>query len=163
MREWRFGNHSYRHAHVNQLTYEQNIEDMQTCNEKIRQLTQDEVRFYRGPYGEYNNTVITAAKACGMRVIQWDVDTLDYEGLTPDQMCERIRKKIRKGSILLMHNDTKYTAEGLQQIIDTIKEEGYEIIPLERLVDWDSDVINSEGRQIPQTKSAQKGEEGERL
>ena len=44
-----------------------------------------------------------------MFVIQWDIDTLDYEGKTPEEMCERIRKKLRNGSIILMHNDTKYT------------------------------------------------------
>lgn len=83
---------------------------MKKCNELIKGITGKEVRYYRGPYGEYNNTVIQAAEASNMKVIQWDVDTLDYEGKTTDEMCERIKKKIRNGSIILMHNDTKYTA-----------------------------------------------------
>ena len=76
------------------------------------------------------------------------VDTLDYEGKTPDEMCERIKKKIRNGSIILMHNDTKHTAKGLQQIIDTIHNEGYEIVPLDELIYEDNYEINHEGRQI---------------
>lgn len=68
-------------------------------------------------------------------------------GKTPDEMCKRIKDKIRNGSIILMHNDTKYTAEGLQQIIDTIHEEGYEIVPLEELVYTENYEINHEGRQ----------------
>ena len=63
-------------------------------------------------------------------------------------MCERIKKKIRNGSIVLMHNDTKYTAQGLQQIIDLIKNLGYEIIPLNELVYLENYEINHEGRQI---------------
>ncbi len=47
-----------------------------------------------------------------------------------------------------MHNDTKYTAEGLQKIIDTIHECGYEIVPLSELVYEDDYEINHEGRQI---------------
>ena len=62
------------------------------------------------------------------------MDTLDYEGKTPKEMCERIIKKLRNGSIILMHNDTKYTAQGLQQIIDTIHNAGYEIISLDELI-----------------------------
>ena len=67
-------------------------------------------------------------------------------------MCERIKKKIRNGSIILMHNDTKYTASGLQQIINTINEEGYEIVGLEELVYTENFEINHEGRQISNKK-----------
>ena len=142
------GNHSDSHAHVNKLSYEENRDDMIRCNEKITALTGSNVKFYRGPYGEYNNTVINVAKELGMKVIQWDIDTLDYEGKTTDEMCERIKKKIKNGSIILMHNDTKHTAEGLQQIIDTIKTLGYQIVPLDELIYWENYEINYEGRQI---------------
>ena len=76
------------------------------------------------------------------------MDTLDYTGKTADEMCERIKKKIRNGSIILMHNDTKYTASGLQQIIDTIKELGYEIVPVSKMIYYENYEINHEGRQI---------------
>ena len=142
------GNHSNSHAHVGKMGYEANIKDMKQCNEKIESITGEKVRFYRCAYGEYSNEVIQAAASLGMQVIQWDIDTLDYEGKTPDEMCKRIQKKIRNGNIILMHNDTKYTAQGLQQIIDTIKEMGYEIVPLSELVYQDNYEINHEGRQF---------------
>ena len=65
-------------------------------------------------------------------------------------MCKRIKDKIRNGSIILMHNDTKYTASGLQKIIDTIHGCGYEIVTLNELVYEDDYEINHEGRQIKQ-------------
>lgn len=73
---------------------------------------------------------------------------MDYEGKTADEMCKRINKNIREGSIILMHNDTKYTASSLQKIIDTIRNEGYEIVPLYELIYFDNYEINHEGRQI---------------
>lgn len=148
MQVWKYGNHSYNHAHVNKLSYDQNIEDMKKCNELINNITKKEVKYYRGPYGEYNNAVIQAAKTLNMQVVQWDIDTLDYEGKTSNEMCERIKKKIRNGSIILMHNDTKYTAQGLQQIIDTIHNEGYKVVPLDELIYTENYEINHEGRQI---------------
>lgn len=130
------------------MTYEENLEDMKKCNKLIEEITGGKVKYYRGAYGEYSNEVIVAAEDLGMQVIQWDVDTLDYTGKTSNEMCERIKKKIRSGSIILMHNDTKCTASGLQQIIDTINEEGYEIVGLDELVYTEDFKINHEGRQI---------------
>ncbi len=146
------GYHSDTHPHVNKMSYSENALDMENCNNKIEEITGEKVKFYRGPYGEYNNTVIRAAENLGMKVIQWDIDSLDYKDKTPDEMCKRIKDKIRPGSIILMHNDTKHTAEGLQQIIDTIKNEGYEIVPLDEMIFKDSYEINHEGRQIQKQK-----------
>lgn len=143
------GNHSDSHAHVNNMSYDANIEDMKKCNEKIKEITNEDTKLYRGPYGEYNNTVIEAAKSLNMKVIQWDIDTLDYTGKTPDEMCKRIKNKIRNGSIILMHNDTKHTAKGLNQIIKTIKELGYEIVPVSEMIYNQNYEMNHEGRQIP--------------
>ena len=67
-------------------------------------------------------------------------------------MCKRIKDKIRNGSIILMHNDTENTSMGLQRIIDTIREEGYEIVPLTELVYEENYTINHEGRQIKLVK-----------
>lgn len=140
-------NHSYNHAHINKMSYGELLEDITKCNEKIKDIAGNDVKFYRGPYGEYNNTLIEVAREMNMQVIQWDVDTLDYEGKTCDEMCARIKKKIKNGSIILMHNDTKYTATSLSKIINNIKELGYEIVPLEELIYHENYEINHEGRQ----------------
>lgn len=130
------------------MTYEENLEDMKCCNELIEEITEKKVKYYRGAYGEYSNEVIVAAEDLEMQVIQWDVDTLDYTEKTPSEICERIKNKIRNGSIILMHNDTKYTASGLQQIVDTIKNEGFQIVELKNLVHEENYKINHEGRQV---------------
>ena len=36
--------------------------------------------------------------------VQWDVDSLDWKDPTPEQIKQNIMKKIRNGSIILMHN-----------------------------------------------------------
>ena len=73
---------------------------------------------------------------------------LIINGLTSNEMWNRIQKKLRNGSIILMHNDTKFTATGLQQIIDNIRKEGYEIVQLDELIYTENYEINHEGRQI---------------
>lgn len=72
------GNHSDTHPHVNNLSLEKNIEQIQNCSNKIEQITGKKTTLYRGPYGEYNDTVIKAAKSQNHITIQWNLDTLDY-------------------------------------------------------------------------------------
>ena len=70
--------HSDTHPHVNNLTYEQNIEEIEKSNDKIEKITGARTKIYRAPYGEYNNTVIKSAQDKGYYTIQWNLDTLDY-------------------------------------------------------------------------------------
>ena len=74
--------HSNTHPHVNNLSYEKNIEEIEKSNDKIEKITGKRTKIYRAPYGEYNNTVIQAAQDKGYYTIQWNLDTLDYTGLT---------------------------------------------------------------------------------
>lgn len=76
------GNHSYSHPHVNSLSLDKNKEQIQKCSDLIKNITGQGTKHYRGPYGEYNNTVIEAAKELQHQTIQWSIDTLDYKGLT---------------------------------------------------------------------------------
>lgn len=88
-------NHSNTHPHVGKLSYEENVKEIQTCNDKIKEITGKENKLYRCPYGEYNDTVIKAAEDNGFQVIQWSVDTLDYEGLDESQMIDRVNQKLK--------------------------------------------------------------------
>ena len=145
---WRYGNHSYSHTHVNKMSYDQNIEDMKKCNELISNITGEEVSYYRGPYGEYNNTVIKAANDKKYYTIQWNLDTLDYSGLTGDQMWARLKDKLNNGDIILSHNGTKHTADSLDMLIKNIKAKGFEVVRVSDLIYKDNYKINNNGTQI---------------
>lgn len=41
------------------------MKEIKECSEKIKEITGNETTLYRAPYGEYNNTVIKAAKEQG--------------------------------------------------------------------------------------------------
>ncbi len=56
------GNHSYNHPHVNNLNYDKNIEQIRKCSELIKEITGNPSTLYRGPYGEYNDTVLRSCK-----------------------------------------------------------------------------------------------------
>ena len=70
------GTHSNTHPHVNNLDYEKNANELKESAKIIKETTGAEVKLYRPPYGEYNDTVIKVANENGYIPIQWSLDTL---------------------------------------------------------------------------------------
>lgn len=140
--------HSDTHPHVNNLSYEKNIEEIEKSNDKIEKITGNRTKIYRAPYGEYNDTVIKAAQDKGYYTIQWNLDTLDYSGITGEEMWNRIKGKLSKGSIILSHNGTKHTADSLDMLLKNIKKEGYEIVRVSDIIYQNDYIINNNGTQI---------------
>ena len=130
------------------MSYEQNIEEIEKSNDKIEKITGTRTKIYRAPYGEYNNTVIQAANDKGYYTIQWNLDTLDYTGLTGEEMWSRLDGKIKAGDIILSHNGTKHTADSLDMLLKNIKKKGFEVVKVSDLIYLDSYTINSNGTQI---------------
>ena len=120
--------HSNTHPHVNNLSYEENVEEIKESVDIINNITGAEVKLYRPPYGEYNDNVIKSANDSGYIPIQWSLDTLDYTNLTGQQMWNRIENKLTSGDIILMHNGTEHTADSLEMILKNIQKEGLEIV-----------------------------------
>ena len=141
-------NHSNTHPHVNKLSLEKNIEQIETASEKLRKLTGENVNLYRCPYGEYNDTVINAANKINYYTIQWSLDTLDYTGLTGEKMWERLDTKLKCGDIILMHNGTNHTADSLEMLINNIQKKGYTIQKISNLIYKDNYQINNNGTQV---------------
>ena len=75
-------NHSDTHPHVSNLNHDRNVEEINNASERVRAITGEGTRLYRPPYGEYNDTVIKAARSANHVPIQWNIDSLDYRDLT---------------------------------------------------------------------------------
>lgn len=142
------GSHSDTHPHVNQLSSEENLEEIKTSSKKIEQITNKKVTLYRPPYGEYNNTVIKVANENSYIPIQWSLDTLDYTGITGNEMWNKIKDKISNGDIILMHNGTEHTADSLDMIIKNIKEKGFNLVTVSDLIYKENYSIDVNGKQI---------------
>ena len=146
--DMKYGSHSDIHPHVNNLSYEKNIEEIEKSNDKIEKVIGKRTNLYRAPYGEYNNTVIKAATDKGYYTIQWSLDTLDYTGLTGDEMWGRLNSKLSSGDIILTHNGTKHTADSLDMLLKNIKQNGYDVVPVSELIYKENYKIDSAGMQV---------------
>ena len=144
-------NHSNAHDHYNSLTADQIIADVNTCNDKIEALTGVRPTLIRCPFGEYDDHVISAIRSIGMEPIQWDVDSLDWKDYGTDNIIKTVttHKALKNGSIILMHNGAKYTAEALESVITGLQSQGYEIVPISQLINTENFHMDGTGLQIP--------------
>ena len=144
------GNHSENHKNMSQLTAEECQEEIQKAHTRVQELTGYEMMLFRPPYGDYDNKVISAAKESGYYTIQWDVDSLDWKDYGVDSILKNVleNKHLGKGSIILCHNGAKYTADALDALINGLKKQGYEIVPVSELIYKEDYHMNGEGRQI---------------
>lgn len=145
------GNHSATHPHMSQLTAEQITEELQKCHQNVKELTGIEMELFRPPFGEYDNEVIETATKNKYYTIQWDIDSLDWKEQGTEAEINQVlnHKHLGNGSIVLFHNDAKYTPQVLDTILKGIKEKGYEIVPISELIHRGEYEMDHEGRQIP--------------
>lgn len=146
-------NHSNKHPHPNELSFEQLVQDTQACDEKIQAITGNYPTLYRTPYGEYNDKTIQTLKSMSKLVIQWDVDSIDWKDPTPDEMVQRVLSKVGNGSILLFHNDAKNTPEALRKLLPELKQQGYEMKTVSSLLLPGKFDLTNEGRMVPAADS----------
>lgn len=144
------GNHSENHKNMSQISDEEKKEELMKVHTKVQELTGYEMFLFRPPYGDYDNAVVKTAKDCGYFTIQWDVDSLDWKDYGVDSIIKTVtqHKHLGNGSIILCHNGAKFTAQALDTLIATLKNEGYSFIPISELIYKDNYHMNHEGRQI---------------
>lgn len=140
-------NHSSNHAHFSKLSEEEIVADVTACNEKIAEITGVTPTLFRCPYGEYDDHVINAVSSMGMTAVQWDVDSLDWKGLSALDIKRRVLEKVEPGSIVLFHNAAENTPEALPGIIESLLADGYRIVPISQILLSGDSFIDNTGRQ----------------
>lgn len=142
-------NHSDTHKAMPDISTEQKLEEITACNEAISQITGQTPEFFRPPSGDYDNATIEAADSLNMYSIQWDVDSLDWKDLTPEDICDRVISRVGNGSIILFHCGLTNTPEALPSILDKLSAEGYSFVSVDELIYRDNYTIDHTGRQFP--------------
>ena len=128
-------NHSDKHPHITNISEERFLEDLESCNEKIKAITGKTPTLYRGPYGEYDDKTVTAVNNLGMHYIQWSADTVDWKKENTSKMqIENATKRISSGGIILMHNGTEHTVETLAGLLENLINAGYRFVPVTELI-----------------------------
>lgn len=149
-------NHSDQHPHVLGANVNDLIADTRECSRKIEMLTGEAPTLYRAPYGEFDDSLITTLDGMGMKVIQWDVDSVDWKKPSAADIKKKVLKGVKPGSILLFHNDLENTTEALPEILSELKAQGYKFVTVNELIYKDNYTIDANGTQKPSADDAVK-------
>jgi len=141
------GNHSTNHPHFNKLGKEEMQLEVTATAEKITALTGEEVKFFRAPFGEYNDTLLSYLAETNVKCIQWTVDTLDWKGISGKEISDRVLKSAKSGSIILCHNNSDHILDALPVILLGLQNKNLSFVRMDELVINDEYFIDNNGIQ----------------
>ncbi|MBQ9716213.1 MAG: polysaccharide deacetylase family protein [Clostridia bacterium] len=141
------GTHSQTHPHMPTLTADKMRDELATSSQKITDITGKKVTLFRPPFGDYNNTLVSVCEDMGILPIQWDVDSLDWKGLSASQIHDRVAKRVGNGSIVLFHNNSDNILEALPLVIQTLQLKKFSFAPVGQVVYTSDYYVDNNGVQ----------------
>lgn len=148
------GNHSATHpSSLTTLSEEALLEEITDVNERIYELTGGYVcTLLRPPGGHIDKATADKLYAGGIRMhtILWDADTRDWESnaeykngtISREEAIANAKalalSQVKDGSILLMHDIKEITPDLLEELLETLANDGYEFVTVSELFDFES-------------------------
>ena len=126
------GSHTYSHPWLNQLTAEEITEEIDKNDQLIAKTTGSYTTIMRPTGGGINEIMI---ETISKPMIQWDVDSLDWESLDADSTYERIVELTQDGSIVLMHDLFAPAADSAERTLNYLTSEGYKMVTVSQLAE----------------------------
>lgn len=135
------GNHSMTHPNIMKLNKEQTFKEIQECEDVLFSLAGYKPVFFRSPYGSLDSEKVKEISELDVKLIAWNVDSLDWKSLTAEQVKYNILENVREGSIVLQHSSGSKkenltgSVAALEEIIKTLKKEKYKFVTVSELLD----------------------------
>lgn len=141
------GTHSNTHPKMSTLSESKMKEELEISMNMITNITGKPVKFFRAPFGDYNDNLLNVAGNLGLKTIQWDVDSLDWKGLSAGEILSRVKSGVKNGSIILFHNNSDHILEAIPLVISYLKAEGYSMVKISELAYENNYIVDNNGLQ----------------
>ena len=128
------GNHTYTHSNlIGFFSKKRILKEIDETNKEIYKITNNNMMFFRPPFGVTNPIIAKAIKETGHKVIGWNIRTYDTIIKNPDRIFNRISRKINPGSVILLHDKSDTTIKLLEMILIFLRKNNYESITIDKL------------------------------
>lgn len=129
------GAHSWSHAYCFDFFPGRKIKkEFLRSNDLLREITGKTPLWFRPPYGVINPMVVKGLKNVYPHVIGWSLRSLDTVKKNPGKVLDKLVKNLHPGAIILLHDRTNFTQNHLETLITDIQRNGYQIVPLDQLL-----------------------------
>lgn len=128
------GNHTFSHAeNTGFLSTSKMIEEIEKCDEIILKTGNVKTNLYRPPFGVTNPNIARAIKRTGKKSIGWNVRSLDTVIQNENKIYYNITKKLKKGSIILLHDTSEKTFTVLADLLVFLKNKKFSTFTIDKL------------------------------
>ena len=122
------GNHTYSHIPQNCFASTAVMtQEIQRTDALLAQLG-IVTPYFRPPYGVTNPHIARAVRRTGKRVIGWDIRSLDTVIKDETRLWSRVVSKLTQGNIILMHDTSERTLHVLEQLLEYLKANDYQVV-----------------------------------
>lgn len=93
-------------------------------------------RLFRPPYGDIDDTVSAQVHSLGYDIVLWDVDSVDWSGISGPNILANVLPPLQADSILLHHcaGNVRGTVDALPYLIEVAHAMGYEFVTVDALM-----------------------------
>jgi peptidoglycan/xylan/chitin deacetylase (PgdA/CDA1 family) len=121
-------NHTYSHEYYSLLSPISLFKEIFLCQSLIRKNSRQNYKIFRPPNGRISLLGLMIAKMLKMKVVLWSLAGDDWKRGTQSEAaligCE-MAKKLRRGDVVLLHDDNPNVCIILRKILEKIKNENY--------------------------------------
>lgn len=125
------GNHSFDHVRISEVGLTAYCRAVTRTSELLRGITGREIRLFRSPYGDMSPGLVRFIVRSGLTYVGWTLDSGDTSRHGAAGIAGHFRTlDIRRGEILLFHDDEKQTVAGMPAILRDLQGRGFSCEPL---------------------------------
>jgi peptidoglycan/xylan/chitin deacetylase (PgdA/CDA1 family) len=128
------GNHTFNHPDLTKLDRIVMASELQQGKDALETATGMQVQLFRPPYGARNQAVDFQIGQLGMLDVVWDVDTQDAIGATAPEVIGSAKDGMKRGAIILMHENRPQTLVALPSILKMLQRKGYRSVTIPELL-----------------------------
>lgn len=125
------GNHTYHHVQLNKLNETKAREEILKTNNLIYETTGVYPLYLRPPFGAWKKNLELCVE---MLPVFWTIDTLDWKVQNTEKIVRTVQEQIEDGAIILMHDEYDTSVEAALQVVDELKNQGYELVTVDQLI-----------------------------
>jgi peptidoglycan/xylan/chitin deacetylase (PgdA/CDA1 family) len=128
------GNHTFNHPDLTKLDRIVMASELQQGQDALQTATGVQTQLFRPPYGAHNPAVDAQIGQLGMLNVIWDVDTQDAIGATAPEVVASAKDGMKRGAIVLMHENRPQTLVALPTILKMLQRRGYRSVTIPELL-----------------------------
>lgn len=129
------GNHTFSHVRsFGFMNTAKIVKEIKSTDTLIANYTSQSPKFFRPPFGATSPALAKALKITGHKVIGWNIRSLDTVIRDKEKIVSRIKRRLKPGSIVLMHDTSSKSVTVLEQLLVILQQQDYQCTTVDKLL-----------------------------